>query len=100
MEVVLNDYAIAGQFRNIEDFVDSLVENTFPVLDCLRNKSTILWKSQETYSKYGEQPNCFSEALERDGVTVSFEHKDFMVDEVYIKKNRNKSKRHRQHLTT
>ncbi|MBO4976667.1 MAG: hypothetical protein J6C54_02845 [Lachnospiraceae bacterium] len=151
MEVVLNDYAIAGQFRNIEDFVDSLVENTFPVLDCLRNKSTILWKSQETYSKYiteretiynflcsqkfygfpeaqklrrllgelvdepfwesdsktdrdsfyscdyigefnGEQPNCFSEALERDGVTVSFEHKDFMVDEVYIKKNRNSQK--------
>ena len=36
---------------------------------------------------YGDQPNCFSEALERDGMIVSFRHSDFQAGEIEIIKN-------------
>lgn len=146
MEVVLNDYAIDSQFPCVEDFVDSLVEYTFPALEFLRDKSSILLKSYETYSRKiteedtiysflqsqkfrgfseaqklrnllgalstepyweedsktekdatysceyagtfcGEEPNCFSEALERDGVMLSLEHLNFQRDTFGIAKN-------------
>lgn len=151
MEIVLNDFSIAAQFKNVEEFVDSLVEETFPVLDSLKGKGTILFKSQETYSHFitetetvysflcsrkffgfpeaqklrtllgslmdepywewsskteqdavyfcnhigeflGNSPNCFSEALERDGLMVSFYHPEFQTEEFEIFKNAQKEK--------
>lgn len=47
--------------------------------------STYSCKYSETFS--GEQPNCFSEALERDGVISSLQHPDFQNDTLELVKN-------------
>lgn len=51
MDVILNDYSIDSQFPSVDSFVDSLAENTLPILECLKNCNGRLLKSYETYSK-------------------------------------------------
>lgn len=148
MEVIINDYSIDSQFDTIDDFVDSLVRNTFGVLKLLENKENSLLKSYMTYDKhitkditvnmflssqkfmgfaessklknlliqltdepywqdslqtdeaanyqcenlkefFKDKPNCLTEALERDKVILSFEHKAFQNTCISIFKNGN-----------
>lgn len=51
MEVVFNDYSLDSQFSSIEDFLDSLIDNTFVILKYLSEQDNLLLKSYETYSR-------------------------------------------------
>lgn len=147
MELILNDFSINGQFASEEDFLDSLQENTLPLLKKLCCKENNLYKAYGTYDcrlyndvtlhsfvrsrgfhaypeisvlkRYlselmddpyweddprtcrdavyessftgefrGDSPNCFSEALERGGILLSFEHMDFQGFKIDLWKNK------------
>lgn len=45
MDYYLNEYSLRGQFKNIQDFFDSLRDNTLPVLNRIqKNQENIIWK--------------------------------------------------------
>lgn len=50
MEIVFNDYSLTAQFETDEDFIDSLIEYTFPLLEILKNCSSIVLKKYDTYN--------------------------------------------------
>ena len=146
MEIVFNDYSLTGQFMTDEDFIDSLIEFTFPLLDVLKKCSSIVLKKYDTYNlkvtseislydlltnkKYigyselqklrgllvsltdspywenepksnpeslysteytgdfnGKNPNCFSEAYERDKIIFSIVNAAFNNKLIKIKKD-------------
>ena len=146
MEIVFNDYSLTAQFETDEDFMDSLIKYTFPLLDMLKRCCSIVLKKYESYSlnvtsessiydlltsnKYrgypefqkfrslladlsdtpyweeepktvreslywtrytgdfsGEEPNCFSEAYEREKIVLSIENEEFIEKTIAIKKD-------------
>lgn len=50
MEIIFNDYSLTAQFETDEDFMDSLIKFTIPLLDVLKKCSSIVLKKYETYS--------------------------------------------------
>lgn len=48
---ILNDYSIDNQFNDIEDFLDSLLDYTIPLLKIMDNYNLELLKSYEIYSR-------------------------------------------------
>lgn len=50
MEIIVNDFSIDNQFKNFEEFLDSLFENTLPLFNLLEKYQYILLNSYETYS--------------------------------------------------
>lgn len=50
MEIVFNDYSLTAQFATDEDFIDSLIKYTFPLLDMLKKCSSIVLKRYDTYN--------------------------------------------------
>lgn len=148
MEIVFNDYSLSAQFETDEDFMDSLIKYTFPLLDMLKRCCSIVLKKYESYSlnvtseisiydlltsnKYrgypefqkfrslladlsdtpywedepktaresiystrytgffsGVEPNCFSEAYEREKIILSIENEEFKEKTIAIKKDDN-----------
>lgn len=134
-EVILNDKSLQGQFKDTEEFADSINEYTIPILKHIKELGFQLYKSYTTYEdlvtsqqtladilkisndpditmlksyliqimseepfwndsmqtkeelryKYGEmtiEPCCLKECYERKGILLSFEHGDFLQDDV------------------
>lgn len=51
MDLVVNDYSLDGQFTSVEDFLDSLVEYTIPLLKIISATGMELYKSHNTYCR-------------------------------------------------
>lgn len=51
MDVVINDFSLDGQFEDVEDFFDSLAEETLPVFYSLKSHSCDILSSFETYKR-------------------------------------------------
>ena len=45
MEVVFNDYSVDAQFSSVEEFVDTLVDKTIPILQTLSGRGDLLLKA-------------------------------------------------------
>ncbi|MBQ7088572.1 MAG: hypothetical protein IJN04_02915 [Clostridia bacterium] len=148
MEIVFNDYSLNSQFSTSDIFADSLLQYTLPLLELLKNSSSLILKKYQSYDLHitselslndfltsnqfkgypeaqklrsllvnlrdepyweenpktetdasycttytgvftGDEPNCFSEAYERDKIILSVENDDFKVDTISVKKNDN-----------
>ena len=50
MEIVFNDYSLDSQFDNSDAFADSLFEYTLPLLDVLKDSSSLVLKKFESYN--------------------------------------------------
>ena len=146
MEIVFNDYSLDSQFDNSDAFADSLFEYTLPLLDVLKDSSSLVLKKFESYNLHitpkmtlndfltsnqfrgyseaqklrsllvdlrdepyweenpktetsatymtcytgaftGDNPNCFSEACERDKIILSIEHNAFKTESLSVAKN-------------
>lgn len=59
MDIVVNDYSLQGQFSNPEEFIESLIDSTIPILDLIKEKKYYLWKKSNFYSS----PICYKETL-------------------------------------
>lgn len=59
MDIVVNDYSLEGQFSNSEDFIDTLIKSTIPILDKIKEKKYNLWKKSNFYNS----PICYNETL-------------------------------------
>ena len=51
MEVVFNDYSVDAQFSSVEEFVDTLVDKTIPILQTLSGRGDLLLKAYNSYSR-------------------------------------------------
>lgn len=49
MEVIINDFSLDGQFSNDESFVESLYENTLPMLNILEKANANILRSYYSY---------------------------------------------------
>lgn len=49
MEVIINDFSLDGQFSDEEEFVDSLYENTLPMLSDLEKLKATILRSYNSY---------------------------------------------------
>ena len=70
MELILNDFSLNGQFKGVEDFADYIRDILAPLLDVII-----------------EEPNCFTEVIERCGKLISFEHPDFREEKTTCFRN-------------
>lgn len=141
MSIIMNDFSLDGQFNDMDEFLDSILDITIPILDIIELLGVQVLSSYNMYnlnitdsiklidvlsqanipeitkfkrklsqlvfddpyweddvrsrtgsiyeSKYtSELENyCLAEALERNIPVVSFEHKEFKVDNIMIKKD-------------
>lgn len=51
MDVIINDFSLNGQFKNADDFFDSLVEETLPAFCSLDSHGWEILSSFETYNR-------------------------------------------------
>lgn len=49
MSVIINDLSIDGQFSDVDEFCDKILEQTIPILDILNNLDINILKSYNTY---------------------------------------------------
>lgn len=146
MEIIFNDYSLSSQFNTWDVFAESLIEYTLPLLEILKNCSSLILKKFQSYDLHitpelslndflnsnkfrgypevqklrsllanlrdepywetnpltettatyrtdyigmfaGNEPNCFSEAYERDKIILSIEHNDFKMEDFIVEKN-------------
>lgn len=52
MDVIINDFSLDGQFKDVEDFFDSLLEETLPAFYSLVSHDCEILSSFETYSRH------------------------------------------------
>lgn len=51
MEIVLNDYSIDGQFRNVDELMDSLATSVLPILNILNKCNINILKAYDTWNR-------------------------------------------------
>ena len=52
MDVMLNDFSADGQFKDIDEFVESLSSDTLPALKMIQdNNNMVLWKTLDVYKR-------------------------------------------------
>lgn len=140
MNIIFNDNSLAGQYCDLDDFVEDLNNLFLPMLMYAKKFKLEILKSYNTYSRYvtptislssilnsygsaeitaiksylvelssqdpywnddiktdassqyeciftSEIPNCFTEALERDGGLISFGKEPFCYEKIVIQRN-------------
>ncbi|TCO67893.1 hypothetical protein [Marinisporobacter balticus] len=50
MSVIINDFSLTGQFKDVDEFFDSLAEETLPMFKIIENLDMDILSGYETYS--------------------------------------------------
>ena len=83
MELILNDYAIGGQFKEISDFEDYFLHDLKQVLDVMIDKQMPLYKKSDTYSRLLTSKISFADYLTRQNDTVATLIKEYVINLAY-----------------
>lgn len=83
MELILNDYAICGQFKEISDFEEYFIYNLNPVLDVMLDKQMPLYKKSDTFSRLLTSEISLDDYLRRRNDTVATLIKQYVINMAY-----------------
>lgn len=59
MDIIVNDYSLVGQFSDKEEFIETLIKTTIPILKEIKEKNYNLFKKTDFYAR----EICYKETL-------------------------------------